>query len=250
MTAQKTGTCGTKAGFLMTLAAALLLLSPAALAQPVAGCDQQVLDAMEAKGDAVVAYKVAGAEEMAQYQPDSILAMTCFSSAAGNSAAQLGSMFSGDYTAILMMVIPDSLTAIYDDFPMSLGTTTGTVDYSATALNTNMSNCPALQDVWQANMDQLQEPDVPFPRYEDYLTGTMPAGLNSAGPIFTANWNTSNTANAGGEDDDFGTLNNLVNGPPASSIPKWTGATTLNSTAGTNRACDLMIQAGIAASCP
>ena len=238
-----------------------LLCGKPALAQPVPGCDQRVLDTMETKANAVVAYKVAATEQM-KYKNDSVVFMTCFNSAAGNAAKNLGDIFSGDYTAGLVPIIDDALPSFADDYKMALGNDLGYVDYSAAAqsMNTNMTSCTGTQDLWEQHLDDPLPPDLPYPEYFDnFVQGNVPQGGLGAPPAatttFTKDWTTSNTAN-GTEDNDFANLKTNINALPQTDMAQQantaSGGTPGPSTAAINRTCELMYNYGLttSATCP
>jgi hypothetical protein len=209
----------------MVLAAAGFAPLPA-LAQPaapVAGCDAQVLKTMQEKGDTVVAYEKAGTQGMTDApkgQPrsgvpkvDSVMALTCYNSAAGNAAFNIGSMFSGDITGSLNSTqdITDALNTMYPGFKGSIGNDTGVVDYTATALNQNIQSCQAtdgsgipIQGLWAQTFNR-GTPITPFPLQDDYFTGNLPTGLDTASAhpnsAFTLDLQQSNT------DGDFSKYN-------------------------------------------
>ncbi len=232
--------------------AALALSSRLALADPIdtpsgttPGCDSKVLTAMQDKANARVAYDVASTEQVIN-KPDSILAMTCFNNAAGEAASQLGQMFSGDYTTPLSKIIPDSLTAFYDDFKDAKGNDTGKVDYTSAATTLggagSIKNCNDLQDLWTEINSEGIEPDVPYYRYSDLVnSGSPPAGTTAAGPKFTKDWTTSD-----GTDNDFGKVNTDIAALPKAATPTTFVADPVN----TDDVCQTMTKAGITVPSP
>lgn len=218
--------------YLFAAAAAVGFVIAAAapsLAAPATGCDPKVLDAMQKKAQARVAYDIAVTEEIVD-KPDSVLAMTCFNQAAGVSADKGGSIFSGDFTAELTPIVGDALTEMYTLFDDSVGDDSGVVDYTATAL-TNVYNCNEMDDLWTEVETEGVQAGVPYVTFDELVSGAAPGG---AGTDFTANWGSS-----GGV---FGDLNAAVTALPTPSVPSFVGDET---------SCDVLVTAGIIAGpCP
>jgi hypothetical protein len=226
-----------------------LLFSLPAAADPIGtgggklpGCDDRIMKAMNDKANARVDYDVAETENVID-KPDSILALTCFNNAAGEGALQLGSMFSGDFTTQLNNIIPDSLTAFYDDFKDAPGNDTGVVDYTQTALGTNIGSCTYMDDLWtQIKTEGLQK-NMPYPLASDYVTGQQPAGGDTvASPSkFDDNWQKASS------DNDFGNVSSDIG-----LLPKATTATTLlSSPVNTDDECQVLTKIGMGGSvCP
>jgi hypothetical protein len=221
----------------------------------VAGCDPKVLNAMNAKAKAVVAYKVAATEQF-KYKNDSVLFMTCFNSAAGNSAKWIGEIFSGDFTAGLQPIVEDALPAFSDDYERSIGTDFGLVDYNATTMNTNMTSCLGIKDLWQKYIDEPVRADIPYPTYEDMFTGNMPTGLAGApanDTNFYMDWEAAKNVDT--DFDDLKTsIDDPANGLRKTDMTKKPDGSGLPpaSTAPINRTCEIMFNYGVtgSAACP
>ena len=238
---------------LPVIALCLALCSGTALADKIdtpsgttPGCDSKVLTAMQDKANARVAYDVASTEQVID-KPDSILAMTCFNNSAGEAALKIGSMFSGDFTTPLSKIIPDSLTAFYDDFKGADGNDTNKVDYTQTALGASINGCNYLQDLWTQVKSEPVQPDVPYYRYSDLVNaGSMPTGTATA-PAATTNfykdWNTSDTT-----DNDFQKVNTDIGNLPKANTP----TTFVPDPVNTDDVCTVMQKATItgSATCP
>ncbi|MEZ0224452.1 MAG: hypothetical protein ACAH83_07865 [Alphaproteobacteria bacterium] len=199
------------------------------------GCERKVLDAMSAKANARVAYDVATTEQIVD-KPDSILAMTCFNNAAG-SAALLGQMFGGDFTTPLSKIVPDSLTAFYDDYQLADGYDTGTVDYTQTALGTSISTCDFMQLEWDQLKQEGIQKNIPYPKYSDFVTGTAPNGVTTVlgGSNFEKDWNQA------AADNDFGSVSSAITALPIANTP----TTILASPVNTDTECDVMVKIGV-----
>ena len=211
------------------------------------GCDSRVLTAMQDKANARDAYDVAATEQVIN-KPDSILAMTCFNDAAGEAATKLGPMFSGDYSTPLSKIVPDSLTAFYDDFKDAKGNDTNKVDYTQTALGAagDIKNCNDLQDLWTEVDSEGIQPDVPYYRYSDLVNaGSQPTGTTTAASTskFGKDWTTSD-----GTDNDFGKVNTDIGALPKAATPTTFIADPVN----TDDFCGAMTKATITppAACP
>lgn len=185
-------------------------------AQPVPGCNPQVLDAMQKKAQAKVATDVAMTESITD-KPDSVLAMTCFNNAAGTSANHGGSIFSGDFTTSLQPIIEDALTAFYDDFQdgegyeaMLLGLGTA-IDYTQTVL-ANTQDCTETKDLWSTIKDKGIQAGIPFASLANLISGAPPGGL-IPGDEYNDNWATNVT------DSIFADLAAAINALP---IPQTT----------------------------
>lgn len=214
-----------KSGLVTGIMACAFFVSSAAVAQT---CDPQVMDAMQAKAKARVAYDVATTEEIIK-KPDSVLAMTCFNQAAGVSAADSGAIFSGDFTSELTPIIEPALSEMLQNFNGSIGVDMGVMNMGTLSNMTGSFNCPNMQDVWDTVTTIGINGQVPQITFDNLMTGTAPAG---AGPVFNQNW----TA----ELPTFTALNAQVTALPTPVIPNFSGANTL---------CDVLTLAG-AATCP
>lgn len=226
-----------RALFLPILSACCLVAwTGVALAQtaPVPGCNPKVLNAMQKKAEAQIAYDIAVTSEIID-QPDSVLAMTCFNKAAGTSAAKGGAIFSGDFSGGLGPVVSDSLSASYDDFGNALGKKTGSVDYSATALS-NSTACDGIKNLWNAVKNQGVTQGVPYITFDNLVSGTAPAG---AGSDFTKEWNAAGS----GSQKVFANLKTALEDPayPKPEVPSFAGAKT---------SCDVLKAANIVTECP
>lgn len=164
---------------------ALFLSAPAFAAPAVApaGCNQLVWNALAAKAEAQVAYDAAVTREMID-KPDSVLTLTCFSDAAGVSAAKGGAIFSGDFTAQLQGVMA----------------VTGGGNY----------NCSQINNLWNTIINEGVATNVPYATFDDFIAnGAPPPG---GGADFNAAWTAAKNANV------FGTLATAVGqlqGPPS-----------------------------------
>jgi hypothetical protein len=244
--------------FLPAFALCLALTARVALADVIdsggttPGCDQKVLTAMQDKANARVAYDVASTEQVTT-KPDSILAMTCFNNAAGEAAVDIGSMFSKDFSTPLGNIVPDGLTAFYDDFDGAIGKDTNTIDYTQTALGGagSITSCNYIQDLWTKVKNTGIQPDVPFYRYSDLVNaGSMPNGTSTTGngvapantTKFYKDWNTSD-----GTDNDFAKV-----GTDIGALPKAATPTTFDQYANFQDVCTVMKNATItgSATCP
>ncbi len=150
-----------------------LALGVAPAAAQVAGCNPAVLNAMNARAQAQMAYDIAVTNEMID-KPDSVLTLTCFNRAAGVSAAALpaypggGNIFSGDFTAGLNPVVPTSAP------PFA---------------------CTEMALLWAAISTEGVNTAVPYATFTDLLNGNtaIPAG---AGVDYTASWTSARPAPA------------------------------------------------------
>ena len=84
-------------------------LSSVSFAQSSPGCDNRVKDAQDGVADLRVLNEVAINEHITP-EPDSVLAMTCFDQSSRISAAEGGSIFSGDFTDAMNDVVNDPLS--------------------------------------------------------------------------------------------------------------------------------------------
>lgn len=207
------------------------------------GCDRKILNAMSAKANARVAYDVATTEQVVD-KPDSILALTCFNNAAGNAALQIGQMFGGDFTTPLSKIVPDSLTAFYDDYKQADGYDTGIVDYTQTALGTGITTCDFIQKEWDQIKQEGIQTNIPYPKLSDYITGTQPNGVTTVlgGSNFDKDWNQSVA------DADFSNVSTAITALPVANTP----TTFISSPVNTDDACAAMFKAGVtgSATCP
>ncbi len=130
----------------------------------IQGCDPAVWAAMTAKAEAQVAYDRAITAELIN-KPDSVLTMTCFSEAAGDSAKNGGAIFSGDFTTQLKTVM----------------TVTGTGAYNCTQIGT-LEN-----QILTSGIDTK----APYATFNDLITNAPPAG---GGTDFDNSWTASQTS--------------------------------------------------------
>lgn len=171
--------------------ACFVFASSSVYAQPVPGCNPQVLDAMQKKAQAKVATDVAMTESITD-KPDSVLAMTCFNNAAGTSAVRGGSIFSGDFLTSLQPIIEDALNAFYDDFQDGEGFEAfllglvSSVDYTQTVLQ-DVQDCNEAKDLWNVIKDRGIQQGIPFASLSNLISGAAPAGL-VAGDEYNDNW--------------------------------------------------------------
>jgi hypothetical protein len=216
-------------------------------AAPVKGCNQTVLTAMEAKAQARVAYDVASTEQVLD-KPDSVLFMTCFNNSAGNSAVNIGSIFSDDYTTGLNRIVPDSLTAFDNDWEEALGNDLGSVDYTQTALGTGITTCSAITDLWQEVSDEGIQKNIPYVTYEELKLNAVPTGALTTGTFdddpanatnlnFQENWEQAATD---------GAFSDLQTATAAGTLP----TVTIPAYAATTTSCSVIIASGISGTCP
>jgi hypothetical protein len=218
-----------KASNTLLFAVCAVVISHAALAAPIAGCDPVVMKALEAKAQAKVAADVATTDEIIK-KPDSVLAMTCFNQAAGVSAQKGGQIFSGDFTTSLTPIISDALQNFYPNFNGSLAGTSPL--YSQTALSPAF-NCTGMQDVWTEVATAGVPQTVGYSTFDDLRAGTPPAG---AGTDFLASWNAAKN-----NQQVFSNLNSAVAALPVPTVPNFSAAT---------GSCDVLMTAGIVTACP
>jgi hypothetical protein len=213
------------------------------------GCDDRIMKAMNDKANARVAYDVAESE-MVIDKPDSVLAMSCFNNAAGESALQIGSMFSGDFTTQLGTIVPDSLQSFYDDFAGAVGNDTGVVDYTQTSLGTSIGTCTYPDDLWQQVKQEGIQKNMPYPLESDYSSGAMNSGsftdLTGESVLGGSNFD-NDVQKAEANDQDFSNVNGDI-----SNLPKATTATTLmSSPTNTDDECAVLGKIGVGgATCP
>jgi hypothetical protein len=157
---------------------AAVCFSSAAFAQNVAaGCSQAVWTALNAKAQAQVAYDVAVTRQMIN-KPDSVLSLTCFSQAAGVSAANGGVIYSGNFTTQLATIMP---------------------------VEGNTYNCAEIGNLWNTIATSGVSTAAPYATFDALMNGTAPSG---AGSDFTAGWT---AAQSGGV---FQNLKTAVNALP------------------------------------
>lgn len=156
--------------------------SVAMAANDTPGCNSKVMDAMNAKAQAKVAYDVAATEQIIK-KPDSVLALTCFNNAAGIAAAEGGKIFSGDFSSSLAPVISDALSGFYGNFKGSVGESKAGVTYD-TALGTN-ANCNNIQKLWDNISQTGIETGAPNVTFAQLVNNKIPA---TAGDEFKNNW--------------------------------------------------------------
>lgn len=205
----------------------LTVASGAARAQ-IEGCDPRVMNALNAKAQAKVAYDTAVAEQIIK-QPDSVLALTCFDKAAANSARVGGQIFSNEgepdgFVPQLAPTINDALETMYLNYRGTPGSEgppgfeTGTVDYEATDITAAQgTDCTAIADLWTEIKEGNINEEVPYATFEQLATGAMPDG---AGETYTLNWEMSL--------GQFGELGAAVEElPKPLAIPNFNGAETV-----------------------
>jgi hypothetical protein len=216
-------------------------------AAPVKGCNQTVLTAMEKKAQARVAYDVASTEQVLD-KPDSVLFMTCFNNSAGNSALNIGSIFSDDYTVGIDRIVPDSLTAFNNDWAEAAGNDSGVVDYTQTALGTSITACDEMPELWDEISNEGIQKNIPYITYSELKANAVPTGALTTGTMdddpnnapnlnFVENWQQSATDNV------FADLQ-------AATAPGVLPTVTIPSYAATTSACSVVMAATIAGSCP
>lgn len=212
--------------------ACAMFISTNAFAQ-VEGCNPAIMDAMQKKARAKVAYDVAVTEQIV-VKPDSVLAMTCFNKSAGVSAERGGNLFSGSFLSNtnFASVITDALSAMFAQFADAEGfDTPSTVDYAATSLEDD-ADCPGIENLWNRIKDKGVATGVPYLSMDDLMSGATPAG---AGTRFQANWET------GDSDGIFSQLQEAIEALPVAAVPSFAGQNTL---------CGVLSAAGVGVSCP
>jgi hypothetical protein len=198
--------------FSLALVAAVSLSSVSAYAQPVPGCNPQVLDAMQKKAQAKVAVDVAQTETIID-KPDSVLAMTCFSNSAGTTAVRGGSIFSGDFSTGLRPIIEDALQAFFDDFQDGAGFEAASIDYTATAIS-DTQTCDEVKNLWSTIKDQGVRAGLPMVTLQSLITGVIPTGGDPA--EYTDNWQQTVT------DGIFAALGQAITDLPDPAVPGFT----------------------------
>lgn len=184
--------------------AALLLtaFSLTATAAPIEGCDQRVMDYMNAKAKAQAAYDKAVTDQIIR-KPDSVLAMTCFNHSAGVSAKEGGAIFSGDFTTDLKKIIEPALREAYDDYDGSPGHDNNAVNYNtsgsnnAAELNNSATfSCDGIKNLWDQVRNGTVAQGVPYMNLNDLVTGanktTQQLQSAGAGQEFIDSWQASN----------------------------------------------------------
>jgi hypothetical protein len=226
----------TKKILLPAASMALLIWASVAMADPppapkvIKGCDPKVMEAMQAKAQANVAYDVAVTEQIV-HKPDSVLAMTCFNQSAGVSAKEGGDIFSGDFTDDLEPIVEPALADFYgSDFDDSEGMDDEDMDGMYAAAASELSDtfdCNKMKDLWENSEKDGIHTDVPYATFDDMVNNTPPAG---AGDDFTADWNAAK---------DEGVLDNLktaTDALPKPEVPDFSNTTS---------SCDVLAKAGI-----
>lgn len=194
--------------------ACAVLISTAAHAQAVEGCSPAVLDAMQKKAQARVAYDVAVTEQVV-VKPDSVLALTCFGKAAGVSAERGGNLFSGSFigNTNFASVITDALTAFFGQFADAEGKDTGVVAaYNEPNLQDD-ADCPGIESLWERIKEKGVAGGIPYLTMAELMAGAMPGG---AGTRFSANWDTADN------DGIFQQLDQAMTTLPRPSVPTFT----------------------------
>ena len=216
-------------------------------AAPVKGCNQTVLTAMEAKAQARVAYDVASTEQVLD-KPDSVLFMTCFNNSAGNAAVNIGSIFSDDYTVGIDRIVPDALGAFNNDFAEADGNDSGVVDYTQTAVGTNITACDEMDELWTNVSDEGIQKNIPYVTYAELKANAVPTGALTTGtfdddPANATNLNFQENWQQAAADGAFSHLNTAT---AAGTLP----TVTIPAYAATTTACSVVIAATIAGTCP
>lgn len=130
--------------------------------QVVAGCDEAIWKALDAKAQAQVAYDVAVTREIID-KPESVLKLTCFKDAAGVSAKKGGAVFSGDFRDDLSNVMP-------------IG-------------NGNNFVCGEIQRLWDdVIVKQGINAKVPYATFDDLLNGQSGSAPAGAGDQYQSGW--------------------------------------------------------------
>jgi hypothetical protein len=159
---------GTK-GMWFAVAAILSVAVPSYAVTPLEGGDPRVLNAMQAAAQSrVVASKAV--DDQNYTQPDSVLAMSCFSRTASSIAQQAGNVFSGDFREQLGSVVDDTVKAHTSNFKKNtLGGSSGSVDYTSnTAIRINKSATPVLSACVEQGLLVVKN------SYQGLRTGTPP----------------------------------------------------------------------------
>lgn len=163
----------------------VLMAAQAVAATPVEGCDQRVLDTMQAAAETRVTESKAVDDEI-YTMDDSVLALTCFNQSAAIAGEQAGKVFSGDFRAELAPVIDDALASMYQNFKTySTGSVLASgIDYTsgaATKVDKATSplpayNCDQPTKLWNAVNSQGVKPGVPYTTFDDMLNGDLSSG--------------------------------------------------------------------------
>lgn len=217
----------------MVMAMGLAVISTAAHAQAVEGCNPRVLDAMQQKAQAKVVYDVAVAEQITD-KPDSVLNMSCFNQAA-SAAASVGAMFSGDFTTDLAPVIVPALTSLYRNFNDADGNDAGIISYVANNVldvSTGMGNynCDAMQQLWTRAEQRGVNNQTPFMTFADLVGAVVPGG---AGDDFVRNMN------APGTQAILSALNTVMNDP------QFTSPSTVPAAIAPLTSCQALVDFGV-----
>ncbi len=168
----------------------------------IQGCDPAIWAAMTAKAEAQVAYDRAVTAELIN-KPDSVLTMTCFSDAAGDSAKNGGAIFSGDFTTQLQTVM----------------TVTGGGSYTCNQIGTLENK------ILTAGIDT----GAPFATFNDLMSSTPPAG---SGTDFKNSWTASGT-----EFTNLSTAVNALTQPTAYNFSNDSSSCEVLKTAGIVTSC-------------
>ena len=161
-------------------AVCIIFLSTSSFAgQVVAGCSEEIWDALDAKAQAQVAYDVAVTREIIE-KPASVLKLTCFKDAAGVSGKKGGAVFSGDFRDDLKTVMP---VGPGDNFV-----------------------CTEIQKLWSdVIVKKGINEQVPYATFDNLMTGTVPTG---AGTEYKSGWDAAYNAKV------FDNLQTAVNAMP------------------------------------
>jgi len=215
----------------------VVFFSSAAQAQ-IEGCDERVLEAHKAKGQAQVAYDVSVTEQI-MVKPDSVLALTCFNRSAGVSAQRGGELFSGSFigNTSFISLIGDMLQAFFAQFidAEAFENPATAVLYATGATNLQDDpECTGIEDMWTRVKEKGVSGGVPLVTFQDLIDGIIPSG---AGPRFIQNFNTANADNI---------FSNLQSAMTALEDLK----PVVPSFAGANRLCDVLNAMGHSIPCP
>jgi hypothetical protein len=205
----------------------LFFVSTSSVSQAAEGCNPNVRDAQKAKAEVHVTNDVAVTEEIVK-QNDSVLALTCFDQASRVSAAEGGSIFSGDFTNVMNDVVNDPLTNLLSsNFMDSIGKSpdwSGIVD---TAINDLLSglfpgffpassfDCTVMQDLWDDILTTGINGNTPFLTFDELL---------AAGGSTATNFLSNINAETGGA---LQRAQNAIAALPVNTIPSFVGTQTL-----------------------
>lgn len=225
--------------------------SPAFAQTVVPGCNDQVVDAMAKKQQALVGYDISVVQQTMD-KPDGMLAMSCFNKSAGLSAAQGGLIFSEDYMAALQPMVEPWLTAFYNDFDDASGFDSSIVaayQPAAVTMPPNDPNCDYIDQWWSGTAPDIGYKNEGVQQGIPFITLEMLRGADAitAGPAvnppwdqggvdFIAKWGLVESINSANSD-----LDTALTALPLPTMPA-------GGFIGQNTVCAVLIQAGL--TCP